>query len=88
MFAPLGVDPLAFALSNQQTPAVGYAPQQLMPQSLFSGLLGQRFSQSHGCGPSGSLGQRMPGFGLSPFDVDPVSAAYAYQQALAMQAML
>lgn len=65
-----------------------FVPQQLMPPSLLGGLLGRRLSQSYGCGPSGSLGQRMPGFGWSPFDVDPVTAAYAYQQALAMQAML
>jgi hypothetical protein len=84
---PFSVDPVALALSHQQTAAGGYVPQQLMLQSLLSGWLGPRMSHSYGCGPSGSLGQGMPGSGFLPFDADPVRAAYAYQQAQAMQAM-
>jgi len=103
--------------------------QQLVPQSLFGGLLGRRFgnTNTYGCGPSGSLGGPRPllpfgvdpvalvymqqaqlaqiqqqqqlapqsvnaaspyGQQVSPFDVNPLAAALAYQQALALRAMM
>jgi hypothetical protein len=62
-----------------------FVPQQLMPQSLFSGLLGRRFNTpSYGtCGPSGSLGGGRPS--LLPFDVDPVALAYLQQAQIQQQ---
>jgi hypothetical protein len=65
-----------------------FVPQQLMPQSLFSGLLGRRFNTpSYGtCGPSGSLGGGRPS--LLPFDVDPVALAYLQQAQIQQQQQL
>lgn len=102
-----------------------FVPQQLIPQSLFGGLLGRRFgTPNYGtCGPSGSLGGGRPpllpfnvdpvalaylqqaqqqqqqqqfapqavnpyGQQLSPYDINPVAAALAYQQAQALRSML
>lgn len=65
---PMGVDPMALAAA--------YQPQQLRPQGLFGDLLGRRYSNTYGCGPSGSLGGPRP---LLPFEVDPVALAYLQQ---------
>lgn len=74
---PFDVDPVVLAALNAQA----QVPQQLAPQSLFSSLLGRQYANTYGCGPSGSLGQRIPN--LLPFGVDPVALAYAQQAQLA-----
>ena len=61
----------------------GIVPPHLLPQGFLSGLLGRRYADSYGCGPTGSLGQRQPA--LLPFGADP---ALALQSQLAPQSFL
>jgi hypothetical protein len=79
---PFDVDPVVLAALNAQAPLQA----QLAPQGIFSNLLGRQYANTYGCGPSGSLGQRIPN--LLPFGVDPVALAYARQAQLAPQGWL